>query len=109
MGDTVELIVTDVPEEMRQRLIEEARTRGTSVNDVASRLLCDAFGVELERNARSYYRPQAAKPRVVFRVPRALRSTIRVKAAMDGVTMGGLVKSTLADALHMDPIQARRR
>lgn len=107
--DAVELIVTDVPAEMRERLLEIARQQGSSVNDVATRLLCGAFTVKFVSSGRSFYRPRASSSRMVFRVPERLRAKIRVKAAQDGVTMGGLVKSVLADELGLPPLEPRRR
>jgi predicted HicB family RNase H-like nuclease len=107
--DAVEMIVTDVPQEMREALLRRAREAGTSVNEVATAVLCSAFTVKYQPSGRSFYRPQATSTRMVFRGPERLRTKIRVKAAQDGVTMSGLIKSVLADELGTGYIDAKRR
>lgn len=104
-----ELIVMDVPETLRAALTTRARAAGVSVNAVASEILCTHYDVPLDGEPRSFYRPRADRPRMVFRVPDEVRDRVRVEAAHADVTMGSIVKSVLATAVGIPGIEPRSR
>lgn len=99
----------DVPEALRAALTTKARAAGVSVNAVASEILCAHYDVPLDGEPRSFYRPRADSPRMVFRVPDAVRDKVRVEAAHADVTMASIVQSVLAAAVGIAGIEPRAR
>jgi predicted HicB family RNase H-like nuclease len=106
---TVDLYVPDIPRRLRLALVKEARTRNVSVNEVAASILADAYNVQRSPSNVSYVPLTSQAGRMVFRVPVAVRTKIRVHAARQGVTISGLVKVTLANALGVPPPDAKRK
>lgn len=105
MADTVNMIVSNVPPDLKNLLVGEARHRDVSINNHAASILCAAFGVEHVPTGVPF-RPERGSTRMMFAVPAELRQKIRVKAAQEGSTMRAIIINALADHFGFDVADA---
>ena len=105
---TFKLILNEeLPPELRAQLDIDAEVEDIPVNDVAMRILCDAFDME-HPPSHAKYRPVAA--RFKLRVPEELHRRIRIEAAnRNQYTVRGVSLSTLAAHYGIDGISPLRR
>lgn len=96
----------ELPLDLREALEEDARTREITVNDAASRILSEHYGVEWEQSGFPY---REVSSRFKLRVSSPLHQKIRVDAATRLVTIRGVVLSTLAEHYGVNAINPGRR
>jgi predicted HicB family RNase H-like nuclease len=104
----VDIIANDVPANIRRALVRAAKAEGVSVNEIAVRALADAYGVERQPKNGRFVAPSSTA-RMLFTVPDELRQQLRLRAAVNGVTMRGLVLKALAERFGLPFDSAERR
>jgi len=101
------LIFNEVlPEDVRQKLDEEAQEKSITLNDVAVSILSKKFDVECALSGRPY-RPMADQFKL--RVSETLHWKIRMSAALAGHTVRGTVLATIANHYGLQAIVPTRR
>lgn len=110
MADRVEIVVQDIPQELRSAIIADAREQNVSINEVAVRILATAFGVEREPSGRPY-RGESGSTQLLLAVPDALRTAVRLSSARRGATIRGIVIEVLSEhySLPVDGVGRRPR
>lgn len=104
-----EILIEDMPAELRSRIVGEAQERNVSINEVTVSILAAAYGVEREPSGRSF-RGETGSNQIVLSVPSELRDAIRLHAARRGETMRSVVIETLGKNYGLDfPAEDRRR
>jgi hypothetical protein len=104
MSRPVEIIIEDFPPKIRKALIKEAKRRNSSVNDLASSILAEHYGLERESSGARFIEPRA-EGRMIFRVPPDVHASIQG----DVRTITGLVVGTIASYFDIEPPAPTRR
>jgi myo-inositol-1-phosphate synthase len=97
-----------MPAHVKAALVRETSRRGASLNDVATGLLADAFGVRYQPTGRKSPLP-GASPVVLLRVPPELRNELQSEARRTAQTVNDVVLRTLATELDVPFVSNRRR
>lgn len=93
---------------MRRKIVSDARRRDVSVNEAAVAPLCEAFGVTREPG-NGHFVDVTQQDTMKLRVPVALRTKLRARAARDDATIGGLVRACWADHYGLPAVSTKRR
>lgn len=101
MSSRVEIVVQDVPAELRAALVADAAARNVSINEAAVAPLAEHFGVEREPSGRPH-RGESGSTQLLLAVPDDLRQAIRLMAARKGATIRGIVIQVLSDHYGLD-------
>lgn len=104
----VEIVVQDVPPELREVLVADAAERDISINETAVGILADHYGVERKPSTRAH-RPPSGSTQLLLAVPDELRTALRLYAARTGATMRGAVIKVLSDHYGIPAPDAGRR
>jgi predicted HicB family RNase H-like nuclease len=114
-----ELLLTDVPSEIRQALDEQAATQKESVNAVAVRILADRYkvkyqaphnGLRGQRDVPTHsFRRNPDSTKLTIRGGAKLHRKISVDAARRGGTLRGVVLEALALHYQLTPEPIGRR
>ena len=96
-----------MPAALKRALVRETARRGMSLNEVATALLGDAYGVPYRPSRRSGTLP-GASPVVLLRVPTALKHALEAHARRAESNLNDVVVCTLADALAV-PLHPERK
>jgi myo-inositol-1-phosphate synthase len=96
-ADRSELLVR-LPDDLKARLADAARSRGSSLNDVAVGALAARFGVPFVPSGRRGAAPRGAGA-VLLRLPAALKEKLRARAAQKRRNLNDLVVELLAREL----------
>lgn len=105
----VEILVEDIPEQLRSRLVADAQEANASINETAVAILAARYGVEREPSGRPF-RGEAGSTQIVLSVPPELRDAIRLHAARKGEPMRAVVIEELAANYGLSiPAEDRRR
>lgn len=108
MDTTSDLLIESVPVRTRRALQNEAREEGVSINDVAVAILCDRYEMGCQPTAPRYY-PGRNSRKLYLRLPPAVHRALRVEAASNGWTQGGLVLRVIAEHYGLPVRPATRR
>lgn len=102
------LILNEVlPEDLRAALDADAEAGDVTLNDVASSILSEHFGVPWTSSGKPY-RPMADQFKL--RVSESLHLKLRMTAALDQRTVvRGIVISVLSDHYGLDAVSPTRR
>lgn len=101
------LILNEVlPEDVRQKLDEEAQEENVTLNDVANAILSEHFDVEWTPSGRPY---RQMADQFKLRVSEHLHWKIRMSAALAGHTVRGTVLATIANHYGLEAIVPTRR
>ena len=101
------LILNEVlPEDVRQKLDEEAQEENVTINDVANSILSQHFDVEWTPSGRPY---RSMADQFKLRVSEHLHWKIRMSAALAGHTVRGTVLATIANHYGLEAIVPTRR
>ncbi len=106
--ERVEIVVQDIPQDLRAKLVEDAASRDISINEAAVGLLSEAYGVEREPSTRPH-RGSRGSTQILLSVPDELRTAVRLHAAREGITMRGCVIRTLSEHYGIEPDGVERR
>lgn len=104
----VEIVVQDVPVDLRAALVADAAERNISINEAAVAILASAYGIPREPSTRPH-RGESGSTQLLLTVPDGLRSSIRLHAARTGATMRGVVIKALSDHYEIPAPDAGRR
>jgi len=96
-----------MPFSLKGALVREVARRGGSLNDVATGLLAERFGVAFTPSRRKSPLP-GPSPVVLLRMPSELKREIQAAARRRKLTVNDLVLVTLADALDI-PFASNRK
>lgn len=96
----------ELPPDLRQALEDDARSQNITINDAASRILADHYGVPWEKSGFPY---RDVSQRFKLRVTSPLHQKIRMDAASRLATIRGVVLSTLAEHYEVTAIDPGRR
>lgn len=108
MVEKSDLLIDAVPRLTRRKLQAEARSEQVSINDVAVAVLCAHYGLECDPTAPRFY-PGKNSPKLYLRIPIEVHRQLRVEAASNGWTQGGLVLKILAEHYGLPVRPANRR
>lgn len=108
MTDRVEIVVQDIPEQLRDRLVLDAQERDVSINEAAVSILADKYGVERDPSTRPH-RGGGVSSQLLLAMPVELRTAIRVHAAETGLTMRGVVMQALCEVYGLEAEGIERR
>lgn len=104
----VEIVVQDVPPDLREKLVADAEARNVSINEAAVAPLAEHFGVEREPSGRGF-RGESGSSQLLLAVPDELRTAVRLMAARKGATIRGIVIDVLSDHYGLDNGSIGRR
>jgi len=96
-----------MPFSLKGALVREVARRGGSLNDVATGLLAERFGVSFTPSGRKSPLP-GPSPVVLLRMPPELKREIQAAARRRKLTVNDLVLLTLTDALEI-PFTSNRK
>ncbi len=103
-----DILVYDVPDDIREALINEARTVDVSINDMAVSILAKRFRVRHHSTGAPFTDGEAVK--FAIRVGATLHMKIDIeRAKRGGGTLRGVVLETLALHYHLEPPSIGRR
>jgi myo-inositol-1-phosphate synthase len=88
-----------LPQRLKRRLAREVGRRGRTLNDVAVALLAARFGVAFQPSGRRRSGVPGDSPRVLLRVPPALRERIHAEARERAASINAVVVAALAEGL----------
>ena len=97
-----------MPPALKSALVREVARRGGNLNDAATGILAERFGVEFEPSGRSS-RLAGASGVVVLRMPEELKREIQAAAHRAGATTNDVIVRTLADHLSISLESNTRR
>jgi predicted HicB family RNase H-like nuclease len=103
-----DLLIDAVPVRTRRALQQEARKGGISINDVVVGVLCTRYGLVCDPTAPRYY-PGTNSRKLYLRLPAKVHRLLRIEAAENGWTQGGLVLKALAEHFELPVKPAKRR
>ena len=106
-----DILVHDVPDEIRKALIADAKKRDLSINEVAVTILADRFRVKREAkvvDGRSAFGASDGL-NLTIRAGAAIHQKVAVEAAKRQGTLRGVVLETLAIHYGIDPPPLGRR
>ena len=106
--ETVPVIVTAIPDKIARALVRDSRKQNASLNEVATRILCQLYDHPWEPSGRTRAASAVNTDRLYLRVPPPVRHQLRVDAANEGATISGLVKVALATAYGLRPPSPNR-
>lgn len=108
--DKSDLLIDGVPTRTRRALQSTAREQKVGINDVAVAILCARYQLDCEPTAPRYY-PGRNSQKLYLRIPVEVHRRLRVEAASNGWTQGGLVLAALAEhyGLPVRPASRRRK
>ena len=84
---------------LKGALVRETARRGSNVNDVATGILAESFGMHYEPTGRRRKVLAGGSPVVLLRVPRELKDEIQAEASRSGANANDVVVAALADGL----------
>ncbi len=96
-----------MPFSLKGALVREVARRGGSLNDVATGMLAERFGVAFTPSGRKSPLP-GPSPVVLLRMPSELKHEIQASARRRGLNVNDLVLLTLSDALEI-PFTSNRK
>jgi myo-inositol-1-phosphate synthase len=96
-----------MPSHIKSALVRETARRGVSLNDVATGLLADAFGIRYRPTGRRSPLP-GASPVVLLRMPDELKDELQAEARRSGQSVNDVVLRALARELDV-PFASNRR
>jgi predicted HicB family RNase H-like nuclease len=108
MSKHVQIVVQDIPENLRDVLVADASDRDISINEAAVAALAEKYGVEREPSTRPH-RGGGTSTQLLLSVPEELRTALRLHAARTGETIRGLVISVLSEGYGIAADDAGRR
>jgi myo-inositol-1-phosphate synthase len=88
-----------MPKAIKEALVRETARRGSNVNDVATGILAESFGVEHVPSGRHRKVLAGSSPNILLRVSEQLRNAIHEEAARAEANANDLIVQTLADGL----------
>jgi myo-inositol-1-phosphate synthase len=97
-----------MPAHIKSALVRETARRGVSLNDVATGLLADAFGVRYQPTGRRSPLP-GSSPVVLLRIPDELKDELQAEAARSNRTLNDVVLLALSRQLDVPFVSNRRR
>ena len=95
-------VLVRMPVELKRRLADEVRERGSNLNDVAVEILAARFGIPFDPTGRKGS-PGGSGGDVLLRMPRALKDRLRDRAVGRRRTTNDLIVETLAERLGLNP------
>jgi hypothetical protein len=104
----VEIVVQDVPVDLRAALVADAADRNISINETAVAILAATYGVPREPSTRPH-RGESGSTQLLLTVPDSLRTAVRLHAARTGATMRGVVIKSLSDHYEIEAPDTGRR
>jgi predicted HicB family RNase H-like nuclease len=102
-----DILVYDIPEEIRLALVEDAQERNRSLNEVVVQILGDRFKVNMPQTLAPFTDGEA--DRLSVRAGPKLHQKIALEAAKRSGTLRGVVLESLALNYHLDPPPIGRR
>jgi hypothetical protein len=96
----------ELPSDLRKELMDDANMRDLTMNDAATRILCEHFVVEWKPSNRGF---REAPERFKLRVSEDLHRELRVYAASNLQTIRGVTLNILTTHYHTDIIEPTRR
>jgi myo-inositol-1-phosphate synthase len=96
-----------MPAHLKGALVRETARRQSNVNDVAARILSDAYGVSYTPTGRRRKVLAGSSPVLLLRVPQELKDVIHAEAARSGSNANDVILAALADGLGV-PSQPRK-
>jgi myo-inositol-1-phosphate synthase len=88
-----------MPAPLKRALVRETARRGSNVNDVATEILADAFGVAYTPTRRRRKVLAGSSPVLLLRVPDDLKHELEKDARREDTSVNDLINRTLADGL----------
>ena len=88
-----------MPASLKGALVRETARRGSNVNDVATGLLAEEFGVSYEPTGRRRKVLAGSSPVILLRVPQELKDEIQAAAARTRSGANDVILAALADGL----------
>lgn len=95
MSKRVEILIQNIPVDVRDALVADAATRDISINEAAVQILAKAYKIKREPSTRPH-RGENGSSQILLVVPDELRTAVRVDAATRGVTIRSLVIDKIA-------------
>ena len=102
-----DILVYDIPDEIRMTLIEDARSRNASVNDVAVEILSKRFRTRFVSTGAPFMEGEMHK--FAVRAGETLHRKIDIERAKRSGTLRGIVLETLALHYNLEPPPVGRR
>lgn len=103
-----DLLVYDVPVEIREALVAEARAENISINEAALRILAGHYVAKVEPSGVPFTADTGGR-NLAIRAGENLHRRISIDAAKRGGTLRGVVLETLALHYGMEPEPIGRR
>src|SRR5215467_7054972 len=94
-----------MPAELKNRLADEVRRTGRSLNDVAVGILASRFAVPFEPSGRAGRTPRAGGA-VLLRMPADLKERLNARADQRRRNLNDLIVETLSERLGKEPMTA---
>ena len=95
-----------LPEDLRHELEEDARMRDMTMNDAATRILSQRFGIEWQPSGRGF---RETSVRFKLRVPEELHRELRLEAAEHMQTIRGTTLNALSTHYQTEIVEPHRR
>lgn len=96
-----------LPQDLRDELEADAQMRDLTLNDAATRILAEKFGVEWHPSGRAY-KPSSAE-KFKLRVANELHRELRLRAANELQTIRGITLHILTTHYNTNIIEPTRR
>jgi HicB family. len=96
----------ELPADLRKELEDDARMRDLTLNDAATRVLSQHFGIEWSSSGRGF---RETSERFKLRVSEELHRELRVQAADRMQTIRGITLNTLSTHYQTEIVEPNRR
>lgn len=96
----------ELPPDLRRELEDDARMRDLTMNDAATRVLSEHYGIEWEASGRGF---RTTSARFKLRVPEQLHRELRIQAADKMQTIRGITLNTLSTHYETEIVEPVRR
>jgi myo-inositol-1-phosphate synthase len=93
---------------LKGALVRETARRSSNVNDVASGILAESFGVAFEPSGRRRKVLAGTSPVILLRVPQELKDEIHAEASRSGANVNDVILAALADGLGVPSATNRK-
>jgi myo-inositol-1-phosphate synthase len=97
-----------MPAPLKGALVRETARRGSNVNDVATGILAESFGVDYRPSGRHRKVLAGSSPVLLLRVPQELRDEIHAEASRRSTNANDVILAALTDGLGIPRVSNRK-
>ena len=98
-----------MPTALKDALVRDTARKSSNLNDVATGILAELFGVSYEPSGRRRKVLAGSSPVILLRVPQELKDEIQAEASRTGANANDVILAALADGLGIPSASNRKR